>query len=610
MSRLVVEAPEAARVRQDAIAEFAARRLTSLPPEQCPVDFTASLVRLFLSDSCGKCTPCRAGLATASSLLDGILRGEGSPEDIRALDQVARTMYAASDCAIGFTAGKALLDALDGFAGDFACHVEHDRCSCKAKPAAPCTQTCPAHVDVPGYIACIRAGRLDDALRVIRNDNPLPTVCGYVCEHPCELTCRRSFQDDAVNICGLKRYAADHAQWSPAPACLPSTGRAVAVVGGGPAGLTAAYYLRLMGHAVTVFDQREKLGGMVRYGIPDYRLPQQRLDADIDFILSTGVSARTGCTVGQDVSFDELAGGFDAVYIAIGAHSDKSLGLEGEDAPGVVSAVEFLRGAGSGSPMDLAGKRVCVVGGGNVAMDCVRTAKRLGASWVECVYRRRIADMTALAEEIEEAQAEGCQITQLAAPVGIQLNAAREVAGLIVQPQVIGAVDRGGRPAPYAADVSARTISCDVIVVAVGQAIDSSAFAHVVKTDRGCIIAREDASVADAPMPLYAGGDAVSGPATVIKAIAAGKVAAANIDEALGFAHDVFDEVDIPPARPAIGACGRVNLKDVAFAEAACTFDLAKIGMSAQEAAQEASRCLRCDHYGFAATRTEEVSAW
>lgn len=610
MSRLVVEAKDAARRQQDEIAEFAARRLTSLPPEQCPVDFTASLIRLFQSDSCGKCTPCRTGLGAALTILDALLHGEAEAKDLDTLAATARTMYTASDCAIGFTAGKVLLDALEGFAEDFACHIEYDRCSCKAKPEAPCAQTCPAHVDIPGYIACIRAGRLDDALRVIRNDNPLPTVCGYVCEHPCEATCRRTFQDDPVNICGLKRFAADHAEWSAAPACKPATGKKVAVIGGGPAGLTAAYYLQLMGHAVTIFDQREKLGGMIRYGIPDYRLPQARLDADIDFILSTGVDVRVDCAVGEDISYDEIASAFDAVYLAIGAHADKSLGLEGEEAAGVISAVDFLRAAGSGTPFDLAGKRVCVVGGGNVAMDCVRTTKRLGASWVECVYRRRIADMTALAEEIEEAQAEGCQISQLLAPVGIQLDDAGDVTGLIVQPQIIGAVGRGGRPAPFPADVEPQVIPCDVVIVAVGQDIDSSAFAHVVDTQRGCIVAREDGAIADASSLLYAGGDAVSGPATVIKAIVAGKVAAANIDEALGYAHDVFDSVDIPPARPAIGACGRVNLKDVAFAEAALTFDLAKIGMSCQEAAQESSRCLRCDHYGFAATRTEEVSAW
>lgn len=610
MSRLVVETPEARALQQDSLAQFAAQRLTSLPPEQCPVDFTAGLARLFQADSCGKCTPCRVGLAAATELLDRILAGEGTPEDLEILRATAQVMFDASDCAIGFTAGKTLLQALDGFAADFESHATHDRCSHRAKPVAPCVQTCPAHVNIPAYIACIRAGKLDDALRVIRNDNPLPTVCGYVCEHPCEFTCRRSFEDDALNICGLKRYAADNAKWSEPPACLPATGKTVAVIGGGPAGLSAAYYLQLMGHAVTIYDQRAKLGGMVRYGIPDYRLPQDKLDADIDFILHTGVQAKVDCAIGTDITFDEIADAHDAVYVAIGAHTDKKLGLDGENAPGVISAVDFLRAAGDGLPIDLAGKRVCIVGGGNVAMDCTRTAKRLGAASVECVYRRRIADMTALPEEIEEAQAEGCQITQLEAPAGIKLDANGAVCGLITQPQIIGAVGRDGRPAPYAADTDPRTIPCDVILVAIGQDIDSGAFAHVVETNRGCIIAQEDGSIAGAPTPLFAGGDAVSGPATVIKAIAAGKVAAANIDEALGFHHDVFDVVDIPPARPAIGPSGRVNLKDVAFAEAAQTFDIAKLGMTCQEASQESARCLRCDHYGFAATANEEVPAW
>lgn len=610
MPRLVIESPTAAETEHARLAKRAAARLASTPCVQCPVDYTASLARMFLSDSCGKCTPCRVGLHACCDKLDAILAGEGSEQTLEELHRTAQVMLDASDCAIGFTAGRMLLDALAGFADDFASHAEHDRCSHRPKAQAPCTTTCPAHVDVPAYIACIRAGRLDDALRVIRNTNPLPTVCGYVCEHPCEMTCRRALQDAPVNICGLKRYAADNAEWSAAPAALPATGKAIGIVGGGPAGLTAAYYLQLMGHNVTIYDQREKLGGMVRYGIPDYRLPQDKLDADIDFILSTGIQVRTDCAVGTDITFEELMDSHDAVFVSIGAHDSKKLGCAGEDAEGVMSAVEFLLAAGSGCAPDFTGKRVCVVGGGNVAMDCTRTAKRLGAASVECVYRRRITDMTALPEEIDEAKAEGCQITQLQAPVAIQTDAAGRVSGLVVQPQVIGAIGRGGRPAPYDAEVPQRTIDCEVVLIAIGQAIDSGAFSSVVQTERGCIVAQEDGAIAGAPTPLFAGGDAVSGPATVIKAIAAGKVAAANIDAALGYTHDVFDRVDVPPARPAIGPCGRIDLKDVISADAAQTFEIAKLGMSAQEAAQESSRCLRCDHYGFAATASQEVATW
>lgn len=610
MPRSILERPMRSQTERARLAERAAARLTSVPAEQCPVDFIASLTRMHLSDSCGKCTPCRVGLATCSRLLEDILAGEGTAADLEALKVTAEVIYSASDCAIGFTAGRALLDALDGFADDLESHIAHDRCSHRQEPIAPCTAACPAHVDVPAYLACIRAGRLDDALRVIRNANPLPTVCGYVCEHPCEMTCRRTLEDAPVNICGLKRYAADNAEWSAAPVPQPSTGKSIGIVGGGPAGLTAAYYLRLMGHDVTIYDQREKLGGMVRYGIPDYRLPQDKLDADIDFILNCGVTVKTDCAIGTDLAFEELTRAHDAVFVSIGAHDSKKLGCDGEDAEGVLSAVAFLRAAGQGTAPDLTGKRVCVVGGGNVAMDCTRTAKRLGAASVECVYRRRIVDMTALAEEIEEAQAEGCQITPLESPVSIQVDNAGQVCGLITQPQVIGAIGRGGRPTPYDAAAPQRIIPCDVVLIAIGQAIDADAFSSVVSTERGCIVACEDGAIAAAAAPLFAGGDAVSGPATVIKAIAAGRAAAFNIDEALGFVHDVFDPVDVPAAERAIGPCGRIDLRNVLFADAARSFDIAKLGMSAEEALQESSRCLRCDHHGFAATRSEEVASW
>ncbi|MDO4290627.1 MAG: NAD(P)-binding protein [Eggerthellaceae bacterium] len=609
MSRLTIETRTVDAAGHERLSALAGARLAALPPEQCPVDLTVSLTRLYLSESCGKCTPCRVGLAACANVMDRILAGEGTQADVENLRATARMIYDSADCAIGFEAGRTLVAALDSFAEDFASHVENDCCTRTVSALAPCRETCPAHINIPGYLACVRAGRNVDALRVIRNDNPLPTVCGYVCEHPCEVNCRRALVDDAVNICGVKRYAADNAEPYDPPACAPATGKRVGIVGGGPAGLTAAYYLALMGHSVTVYDQREKLGGMVRYGIPDYRLPQERLDADVNFILKTGVDVKTNCAVGTDVPFAEVSKAHDAVYLSIGAHLDKKLKCEGEDAEGVMSAVAFLRAAGEGKPVDLAGKRVCVVGGGNVAMDCTRTARRLGAQSVECVYRRRIADMTALPEEIEEALAEGCQITQLEAPVRIEVDEAGRVAALVTQPQVIGEIGRGGRPSPRAAASPERRIACDVVIVAIGQAIDTAAFSGAVETEWGCIVANEDGSIAETP-GLFAGGDAVSGPSTVIKAIAAGKVAAANIDAALGFSHDVHDAVDIPPAHAAAGPCGRVELKNVNYAQAAQTFDIAKLGMSAEEAFQETSRCLRCDHHGFGATCKEEELVW
>ena len=653
MSRLAIENQSGAQQAYFALSAAVSKRLTALSAQQCPVEYTTSLARVFAGESCGKCTPCRVGLQQISELLQLVVDGEANEHDMATIQQLARSLFDASDCALGFEAGRLLLECLDAFKQDFERHVLRGECVASHHAFPPCQNTCPAHVNIPAYIALVGAGKCEDALRVIRNDNPFPAVCGYVCEHPCELTCRRTLVDSAINICGIKRFAADNAAPYAVQENRASTGKSIGIIGGGPAGLTAAYYLQLMGHATTVYEARPKLGGMTRYGIPDYRLPQEKLDADISFILSTGVVAKCNTQVGTDVSVEALCEQHDALYVCIGAHNDKTLGIEGENSRGVISAVEFLRAAGNGAPINLENKRVAVVGGGNVAMDCARTAKRLGAQSVEVFYRRRIADMTALAEEIEEAQAEGVQISQLKSPVAITCDENECVTGITVQPQLISVV-KGGRPSTKNASVPPVTAAVDVVLVAIGQAIDSAPFAGIASLNRDRIVAGDNAQVC-APVAggagaggagvaggagaggagavagaggagthdgasnniaartntlIFAGGDAVSGPATVIKAIAAGKVAAANIDQALGFAHNVHETVELPPATPALGAAGRVNLEDRPFAQAARDFDLAKIGMSAQAVQQECSRCLRCDSYGFNTTCGKEVHQW
>lgn len=609
MPRLVMEKRSPLEEGIERLAKTASQRIVSMPAGQCPLDFTLSLTRLYLSESCGKCTPCRIGLLQIANLLDSALAGEADENTVPAIRRVAQTILDTADCAIGFESARMVLSSLDLFADDYASHAETGCCQQKRSSYIPCQGSCPAHIDIPGYIALVREGRYVDALRVIRNDNPLPAVCGYVCEHPCEFSCRRTLVDDAINICGLKRFADDHADvYRPQPN-QASTGKRVGIIGGGPAGLTTAYYLQLMGHDVTIYEQREKLGGMLRYGIPDYRLPQYKLDRDIDYILSTGIRALTGTSVGTDLSYAELVANYDALYLAIGAHMDKKLDCEGEDGEGVISAVTLLRRIAEGDTVDFKGKHVTVIGGGNVAMDCTRTARRLGAESVECLYRRRIEDMTALAEEIEEALAEGCQITELEAPVRIETDEQNRVAALITQPQIIGPIGRDGRPRPQAADAPERRVPCDIVIVAIGQAIDTAAFTEAVSTERGKIVASEDGSIANAE-GVFAGGDAVSGPATVILAIAGGKVAAANIDAALGYRHDVYDDVSIPLAHASLPPTGRVDLRDRRFSESAKDFDIAKLGMSRQEAEQESARCLRCDHYGFGAVFGEESRAW
>ena len=585
-----------------------ARRGAVAPAGNCPVEQSAAFVKLCLSQSCGKCVPCRVGLRQLATILDRVLDGRGREEDLAQLENLATVIADSADCVIGSEAARSLLDSLKAFEADFRSHVQHDRCTAAFEPV-PCKAGCPAHVDIPGYIALTKEGRYADAVRVIREDNPFPAACALVCEHPCEHRCRRNMVDDAVNIRGIKRMAVDNAGDVPVPACLPSTGKKVAVVGGGPSGLTAAYYLQLMGHQVTVYEQRAQLGGMMRYGIPRYRLPNNYLDGDIKAILSTGVEVHTNVSIDAS-GFKTLREEFDAVYLAIGAHTYKSLGVPGDDAEGVLSAVELLRAMGDGNAPDLKGKRVVIVGGGNVAMDCTRTAMRLGAASVKCVYRRRQADMTALAEEVEGAIAETCEMVTMMAPVRVETDENGKVAALIVQPQIPGKVE-WGRPSPARADKDEVRIECDVVIGAIGQVVDSAPFAaEGVPTRRNNIQSGNDTAIQEVD-GVFSGGDCASGPSTVIRAVEAGKTAAANIDAYLGFNHKLPRTVEIPAAASAsLGPWGRVNLAERPAPERKDDFDLMELNMTGQEAAQECSRCLRCDHYGLGAFCGGRSQTW
>ena len=611
MSRLAIETPGQAQTVLSCLYRDMGRRIIASQPGLCPVDMSLNFLRLCHAQTCGKCVPCRIGLGQLAVLIEQVLDRTATLETVDLIERTAKVISDSADCAIGFEAANMVLLGIRGFREDYEEHILHGRCFCGLSHPVPCVSTCPAHVDIPGYVALVREGRYKDAVRLIRKDNPFPAVCAYVCEHPCEAQCRRRMVDDSVDICGLKRYAVDHSPDLSAPSRAADTGKRVAVIGGGPGGLTAAYYLSLMGHKVTVYEQRPKLGGMLRYGIPDYRLPQDVLDRDITHILSTGITVRTAVSIGQDVAIEEIQKDYDAVYIAIGAHVDKKLGLEGEESSNVISAVELLRGVGDGNVPDFTGKKICVIGGGNVSMDATRTALRLGAESVTCVYRRRVEDMTALAEEIEEAMAEGCQILPLQAPVRIEADEEGKVAALWTQPQIISLYGRDGRPAPAKAQEKEFRIPCDYVIVAIGQAIAAKPFEAVgVTTCRGAIQVDLTSSVPGADN-IFAGGDAVSGPATVIRAVAAGKVAAANIDNFLGFDHKMHCEVDIPPAHLTnTPPCGRVNLKNRQLTDYHGNFDLLKEGMSEQEATQEASRCLRCDHFGYGIFKGGRSKEW
>lgn len=607
MARLHVMERSKAQQIMDDLHDAVGKRLSVSSLEPCPVEFSASFVRMCMTQSCGKCTPCRVGLPALYELMEKVLDGTADPYTLDLIERTAETIYLSSDCSIGYEAGEMALKAVRGFRDDFEHHMKYHACGFDQSDSIPCVSGCPAHVDIPGYISLVEAGQNVEAVRLIRKDNPLPLVCGYVCEHPCEMHCRRGMVDDPMNIRGLKRYAVDNMESDYQPHMAGPTGKRVAVVGGGPAGLSAAYYLTVMGHKVTIFEARKRLGGMLRYGIPSYRLPRERLQAEIDWIVNLGVEVRCDTKV-EDLA--ELREKYDSVYLAIGAHLDRKLGLEGEDAAGVLSAVDMLRSIGDNEAPDFSGERVCVVGGGNVAMDVARSAVRCGAEKVTIVYRRRVIDMTAQDEEIAGAEAEGCEILSLNAPLRIVAKGG-VVSGLAVQPQIIGEF-RGGRPFPRPADVPERVIPCDRVVVAIGQAIDSSAFeGQGVPCSRGRIVARADGSV-EGFEGVYAGGDCQSGPATVIRAVNAGKVAAANIDHYLGFDHKIDKHnVEMPPVKfKGKISCARCEMTSREASERTGDWNLVENGLSREEALQEASRCLRCDHFGHGAFRGGRIMQW
>lgn len=610
MSRLTVYTENKQELVKEQLYKELERRIVASSTGLCPVDLANSFVRLCLTQSCGKCTPCRVGLNKLSALLEKVLDGDATLETLELIKNTAKNIYLSSDCAIGYEAGRVVLNSVEGCYDDYKEHVLNNSCTCSSHQPVSCVTMCPAHVDIPGYIALVKAGRFDDAVNLIRHMNPFPITCAYICEHPCERRCKRTIVDAPVNIRGIKRVAIEKSKNPTLPPKSEKTGKKVAVIGGGPSGLSAAYYLSLMGHEVTVYEQRKKLGGMLRYGIPSYRYPRERLDEEINFVLSSGINVELNKSVGKDIEFKDLKKNYDAIYIAIGAHTDKKIGIDGEDAKGVISAVEMLREIGDGNKVSYKGKKIVVVGGGNVAMDVARSAIRLGADNVDIVYRRRKADMTALPEEVAGAEAEGCNVVELMSPVAIAKNDDGSVKGLIVKPQMTSLI-KEHRPSPKAKNEEDVLIPCDIIVAAIGQGIESKHFKEEgITIQKGNISAFDSLAIGDME-GVFAGGDCATGPATVIKAIAAGRVAAANIDEYLGFNHEIVNDIDIPEISYEDKlACGRVELSFRKPQERKNDFEPIENTMTDEECNQECGRCLRCDHFGFGVFRGGRSKKW
>lgn len=576
------------------------RRVEATPPGMCAVAMQLDLLRAGGCQTCGKCVPCREGIAHIETLLEEVLAFGVEPDVLDEIRAQATVVRDTADCAIGWHAAEVLLAGLSMFKEEFESHVKQGKCREGVAQTVPCETLCPAHVNVPAYIALAGSGDYAGAIGMVRKDNPFPTACAFVCEHPCEKRCRRTLIDAPINIRGIKKFAVDQlaADQVPTPAPAAPTGKKVAIVGGGPSGLTCAYFCALMGHEVHVLEMRKQLGGMMRYGIPAYRFPRERLDEDIRAIVSAGnVTVHTECRIDAE-GMRRLSEEYDAVYVAIGAQGGKTLKLDGADAEGVMSAVDLLTKIGDDEYPDFTGKNVVVIGGGNVAMDCARTSVRAGAASVTVAYRRRLEDMTALRAEIDSAMQEGVEMMTLQAPDHIEVENGQAVA-LYTRPQFIGPVKRG-RPAPQKADKPLVRVPADVVLIAVGQDIESAPFEEAgMQADRTYFEADDGLKSVGSLDNVFVGGDCQVGPKTVIIAIGAGKVAARNIDDYLGFNHELDCGVEVPPAaanwrQP----CGRVNIVERPARERKGDFDAVEVEMSAEEAFQEARRCLRCDHFG------------
>ena len=566
----------------------------------CMVDIARFFTDFCQKESCGKCSPCRVGTKRMLEILERICRGEGEMADLDRLEELGRVIKEASLCGLGQTAPNPVLSTIRHFRHEYEAHIKEKRCPahvCEALAPVPCSSACPAHVNVPEYVAMIAEGRFADALDLIRRRNPFASVCGRACHHPCEMFCRRGDLDESVSIRHLKRFVTDRAKdiGTPPQWQGPRRGR-VAVIGSGPAGLTAAYFLAIMGREVKVLEALDAVGGMLAVGVPEYRLPREVLERDIEYIRRAGVEIETGRWV------DSIQGlrqeGYDAVFVAAGAHSSYRLDIPGEDSLGVHDAIAFLRRTALGK-LDETPGRVVVIGGGNAAIDAARTALRLGAPSVTILYRRTRDEMPAIREEIEEAVIEGVDLHLLVTPIEI-LADGRRVRAIRCAEMELGDADESGRRRPIPKEGAERTFETDMVIVAVGQHPELSFAA-----DDGHLVVARSRAVADpvtqhAGGGIFVGGDAVTGPATIVEAIAAGQRAAQAIDVFLGGAGELPpDHGFASPGKPAEpedeDAAPRMPIRTRSPKKRRGDFEEVTKGYSIKAACAEARRCLRCD---------------
>ncbi len=584
--------------------------LIAMNEDSCMVDTARFFMDFIQDESCGKCVACRIGTKRMLDILERITRGEGVEGDIKLLQELGEVVQETAMCGLGQTAPNPVLSAIKYFREEFEEHIAHKYCRagvCSDLFISPCENTCPANINVPGYTALVAEGRFIDAYNLIRQENPFPSVCGRVCTRPCESKCRRASLDEAVAICDIKRFVADyahkHEKEYTKDIIFPKNGKRVGIIGAGAAGLTCGYYLSRLGYDVDVYESEEVAGGVLAFGIPEYRLPMEVLQHEIDLIEKEGVNIHLGVTIGKEISFDDLRAECDAVFVGTGTQFAQRVNIEGETLPGVIHGIDFLKMVKLGMIRRgnevKVGDNVVVIGGGNTAIDSARTALRLGAKKVTLLYRRTIKMMPAYEAEVQEAIEEGVEIMELVQPVRFVAEGGR-VAKVVCNRMQLGEFDSSGRRRSIPIPNDMFEVPADTVIPAVSQYADLPFVGRdaIGRTPWGTFTVDNETMMTTSE-GVFAGGDIVHGPDTVIRAIADGKQAAAAIDRYLGgrgvlnkgeeiHIHYKYDDDEIVELN-------RYPLDMLELDKRKGTFDEVVLGYHKLTAMAESMRCLHCE---------------
>lgn len=579
--------------------------------DTCMVDVARYFLEFTQKESCGECVPCRVGTKQMLDILKDITNGKGKPEDIELLVQLAEAIKIGSLCGLGQTAPNPVLTTIRYFRSEYEAHVKYKKCpavTCKEIISSPCQHACPIGTEVPVYISAIARKRFKEAFDVIAKDNPLPSVCGRVCHHPCESKCQAGKWGSSIAIRALKRFVTSYASKTgiyPAGKATRAGGEKIAIIGSGPAGLTAGYYLAHKGYDITIFEALDVPGGALAVCIPSYRLPKDVVSLDIENIKNAGVKIRTNTKIGEDIPFKELLNSYRAIFIATGAHKSRKLNIPGENADGVMDAMEFLKDVNLNKKVNV-GKQVGIIGGGNAAVDAARTAVRLKeCEKVFIIYRRTQAEMPAFKEEVDAALEEGIELQILTAPTKI-ITENGKVSGVECIKMELGEVDESGRRKPIPVKGSSSFIKVDTLIVAIGEEPDLSFLGEGdgIEITRGNTIAACAETLATNIDGVFAGGDVVTGPRTVIEAISSGKIAAEMIDKYIRGQPMVREykltrpSMYLPPVElteQEIEEATRVQIPSLPPDNRINNFKEVEMELTEQMAIKEARRCLRCE---------------